>query len=166
MVNSYNLDRVCWFKYNPESFRTFVVGTSYQLGNLISSSEHQPATALLKPFPTGPQPIYDRQRPWSARAVQKHTEERALARARPRSWAASWVRLDKQQQLQLGLKRPEDLQDAVQFGDRSPQSVMNYGATLSLQNSDIIAIKAFYMLKPGHLLGGSPVIDFKPRPLP
>lgn len=74
--------------------------------------------------------------------------------------------LDKQQQLQLGLKRPEDPQGAVQFQNRNPQSVMNYGAIPSLQNSDITAIKAFYMLKTGHLLGGSPVVDFKQRPLP
>lgn len=74
--------------------------------------------------------------------------------------------LDKQQQLQLELKRPEDPQGAVQFKHRNLQSVMNYSATLSLQDSDIIVIKDFYMLKPEHLLGSSPVVDFKPQPLP
>ena len=72
--------------------------------------------------------------------------------------------LDKQQQLQLNVQ--EDAGGAVQFQGRNPMSVMNYTAWPTMQDSDKVAVKAFYNLKPGHLIAGSPVVDFKPEILP
>lgn len=63
--------------------------------------------------------------------------------------------LDPQQQLQLGVQ--EDADGAVQFQGRNPMSVMNYNYNPwpMIQDSDKVAVKAFYQFNHGDLIPNS-----------
>lgn len=53
---------------------------------------------------------------------------------------------------------------AVQFGEASPLSVMNYRREPpELQPSDIAATRAFYQMPAGMMLASTRVVDFVPQ---